>query len=59
MPVHFPLHLASLVLACIVLTGCCASNSQCQKDPPFYLRSTAVDCAALRNPDPATGGERP
>ncbi len=41
---HFPLRLASLALACVVLTGCSASKPQCQKDPPFYLRER---CALL------------
>jgi hypothetical protein len=37
--------LASLLLACIVLTGCSESKPQCQQNPPFYLRGTDFDCA--------------
>jgi hypothetical protein len=57
MHVRFTLSLLSLALTSIILTACSDSRPQCQKDPPFYLRGTAYDCAATQPPGDTKAGQ--
>lgn len=51
-----PARLLIALAAIAVLSGCTDSKPDCQKDPPFYLKGTKVDCATHAPADTGSAG---